>query len=153
MNVQKHKNIMKISKKILESFNSCILDKPPEIGGILGSHDNEVIDELVMDEPNPHTIKNCSYTPNISFLNQNIELWQSNNINFKGLFHTHYYGIKTLSCGDRKYIAEIMNSLPKSIKYLYFPVFVLPNRELICYKAVRENDTVFIEEEPLIIEE
>ncbi len=144
---------MKIAKRMLEKFNNCISDKPPEIGGILGSHNNEFIDELVIDKPDPCTIKNCSYTPNISFLNQNIELWQSNNINFKGIFHTHYFGIKTLSCGDRKYITKIMNSLPKSITYLYFPIFVLPNRELICYKAIRENETVFIEEEPLIVED
>ena len=144
---------MRILKSVIDMIDSLVSAQPPETGGILGSHDNEFIDELIMDEPNPRTIKNCSYIPNISFLNKNIELWQSNNINFKGIFHTHYYGVKTLSCGDRKYIAEIMNSLPKSIKYLYFPIFVLPNRELICYKAVHENDTVFIEEEPLIIKE
>lgn len=143
---------MRILKSVIDAIDSLVSEQPPETGGILGSHDNELIDELVMDEPNPRTIKNCSYTPNISFLNQNIELWQSNNINFKGLFHTHYYGIKTLSCGDKKYINEIMCGLPKCIQYLYFPIFVLPNRELICYNAIRGNKAILIEEEPLIIE-
>lgn len=144
---------MRILKSIIDMIDSLVSEQPPETGGILGSHDNEFIDELVMDEPNPHAIKNCSYTPNISFLNQNIELWQNNNINFKGIFHTHYFGVKTLSCGDRKYITEIMHKLPKCIEYLYFPIFVLPNRELICYKAIRENEAILVEEEPLIIEE
>ncbi len=144
---------MRILKSVIDMIDSLVSEQPPETGGILGCHDNEIIDEVVMDLPNPHTLKNCSYTPNVSFLNQNIELWQSNNINFKGIFHTHYFGVETLSCGDKKYITEIMYGLPKCIEYLYFPIFVLPNRELICYKAIRENKAILIREESLIIEE
>lgn len=144
---------MKILKSVIDMIDSSVSAQPPETGGILGCHDNEIIDEVVMDLPNLHTLKNCSYTPNVSFLNQSIELWQSNSINFKGIFHTHYFGIKTLSCGDRNYITEIMCRLPRCIEFLYFPIFVLPNRELICYKAIRDNETILIEEEPLIIVE
>lgn len=144
---------MRILKSVIDTINNSISDQPSETGGILGGRGNELIDEIVMDSQNPYVSKKCSYSPNIVFLNQNIELWQSNGTAFKGIFHTHYYGIKTLSCGDKKYISEIMRALPECLNYLYFPVFVLPDRELICYKAIRTNEIICIQEEPLIIVE
>lgn len=144
---------MKILKSIIDKIDNLVADHPSETGGILGSSNSEYIDEVVMDLPNPYTSRSCSYSPNVAFFNQNIELWQSKDITFKGVFHTHYFGVKSLSCGDKKYITEIMRGLPKCVGYLYFPVFVLPERELICYKAVRTNDSIFIEEEPLVLME
>ena len=54
-------------------------------------------------------------------------------IEFLGIFHTHYYGVKTLSDADKDYMRRIMNSMPESIKILYFPVFVFPNNEMVLY--------------------
>ena len=143
---------MRILKSVIDTINDSILDMPPETGGILGSHDNELIDEVIMDSPGPTNTRPCSYFPNVDFLNQNIKLWQDNGISFAGIFHTHFAGVKTLSWGDKKYIDAIMKSMPSYIEYLYFPIFVLPDRELVCYKAIRTNGIIDIQAEELVIE-
>lgn len=143
---------MRVSKRVIDTINASISDIPLETGGILGSRNKEIIDEVIMDIKNPYASMKCSYTPNVIFLNQKISLWQNESVTFKGVFHTHYFGVRTLSCGDRKYITEIMEGLPECIDYLYFPIFVLPDRALVCYKAIRADKDILIQEEPLIIE-
>lgn len=143
---------MRISKSVIDTINNSISDLPPETGGILGSYDKELIDEVVIDSPSPTNTRPCSYFPNVDFLNQNIKLWQDNGISFAGIFHTHFAGVKTLSSGDKKYIDAIMKSMPSYIEYLYFPIFVLPDRELVCYKAIRSNKIIDIQTENLVIE-
>lgn len=131
---------MKILKSVLDIINNSVADFPPETGGILGSSDGLIIDKVVMDEYDLNNQKFCSYFPNVKFLNSNIEIWQKNGIDFKGIFHTHFFGVETLSDGDKQYIDAIMKAMPESVKELYFPIFVLPNRELFCYKA-KKNDS------------
>lgn len=143
---------MRIEKSIIAVINNSVTDFPVETGGILGSHDGNVIDKVVMDIPAEELEKTCSYSPNVDFLNQNIRSWQEQNISFMGIFHTHFMSVKTLSCGDKKYITEIMNAMPDDITCLYFPVFVLPDRILVCYKAHKTADIVKIISEQLQIE-
>ena len=143
---------MRISKSVIEIINNTISNQPYEMGGILGSHDNKLIDEVIIDVPNHTNIRPCSYFPNVDFLNQSIESWQDSEIYFIGIFHTHFGGAKNLSRGDKKYISAIMDAMPPQINYLYFPIFVLPNRELVCYKAIRLNGIVDIQAEDLVIE-
>lgn len=144
---------MRILKTVNDTVHNLISDDPSEIGGILGSHNNELIDEVILDAQDPNALKRCSYTPNVAFLNQQIKHWQDCKIHFKGMFHTHHFGIKTLSCGDQKYITEIMTRMPDCIQYLYFPIFVLPDRQWIGYKAVRTNEEILIQEDDIFIEQ
>ena len=141
---------MKIQKQILQELNKKIADMPPETGGILGSKNGVLIEKIVIDRPNGID-KYCSYAPNVDFLNQALETWQKRNICFMGVFHTHFFGVKTLSEGDKNYITLIMQSMPKSIESLYFPIYLLPDRELVCYCAVRKDEIVEIYKEDLII--
>ena len=143
---------MRVSKSVIDIINNSISNQPYETGGILGSHDNKLIDEVVIDLPNHTNTRPCSYFPNVDFLNKNIESWQNRDIFFIGIFHTHFGGAKNLSCGDKKYICAIMDAMPRQIEYLYFPIFVLPNRELVCYKAMRLNGIVDIQAEDSVIE-
>lgn len=143
---------MRILRSVIDMINYSISGLPPETGGILGSRDNELIDEVVMDTPSPTNTRPCSYYPNVDFLNQNIRSWQNNGVSFAGIFHTHFGGARALSCGDKKYINAIMSAMPKQVEYLYFPVFVLPDREMICYRAVRANGNIDICAENLIFE-
>lgn len=143
---------MRIKKNVIDIINHRILDMPPETGGILGSQGNDIIDEVIVDLPDLTSSAPCSYFPNVDFLNQHIAAWQDNGIMFAGIFHTHFCGVKTLSQGDRKYITAIMCAMPHQFNILYFPVFVLPDRELVCYKAVRSNGIIDIQAENLIIE-
>lgn len=141
---------MKISTTAYNHLNSLIRASPPETGGILGSNDGAVITDIVLDIPS-ETTHTCAYSPNVTFLNACISNWLSEGKHFKGVFHTHFFGIKTLSSADKEYIASIMHSMPDSVTELYFPIFVLPNRELICYKANKTGSEIQLTQETLEI--
>lgn len=143
---------MLISRQALDIISASVDDTPPEIGGIMGSLDGHTVTEIIMDEPEGPRY-NCYYAPNVRFLNNCISSWQQSDVEFMGVFHTHYAGVKTLSSADVKYITSIMNAMPEEIKSLYFPVFVLPQREMICYKAIKELSSVSIESETIEIVE
>lgn len=143
---------MRVLKSVIDIIDGSISDYPPETGGILGSCDDGVISEVVVDLPNAENIRPCSYFPNVDFLNSKIRLWQNKGVSFKGIFHTHFCGVRTLSEGDKKYIKAIVNAMPSEIKILYFPIYVLPDREMVCYKAVNSNGIIGIQGEDLIIE-
>lgn len=143
---------MIIAQSITDIINRSVSDLPPETGGILGSTDGIRIDRVVMDLPRGDQLKMCAYFPNVAFLNQTIAQWLANGVSFMGIFHTHFFGVKTLSFGDRKYINEIMKAMPSAVDTLYFPLFVLPEREMICYKALRTNRTAEIREETVIVQ-
>ena len=143
---------MKISIEILDIIKKSTDGCPYEIGGILGSSNGEIIDSVVIDKPDTKPLRRCSYEPNVECLNQNIDLWQDNGVSFKGIFHTHFGGVKTLSCGDVKYINTIMEAMPSQIEYLYFPIFVLPDCKLISYRASITDGKVHIQEDILTIE-
>lgn len=144
---------MEILKRVIDIINKAIPDVPPETGGIIGSSNGEIIDSVVIDHPNVSYGKVCSYSPNVEFLNNSIATWQCNAIEFKGLFHTHFAGVDTLSCADKRYITEIMNAMPETIKYLYFPVFVLPDRRIKGYRAERAGATIKITDEVVTVQD
>ena len=93
---------MKIQIEILKCLNDSITGEPPEIGGILGSLDGDTITHFVMDEIGLMPKRMCSYSPNVNFLNNCIENWTQDNISFKGIFHTHFAGVNSLSKADEK---------------------------------------------------
>lgn len=142
---------MIIASTALEFIHNAITGLPPETGGILGSSDKVCIDEVVMDQHCTQNVRCCSYYPNVAFLNQRIQQWQTCGITFMGIFHTHFVGVKTLSQGDRQYINAIMRAMPEAVSTLYFPVYVLPERSLVCYRAKRTDGVVEIESDDLMI--
>lgn len=142
---------MIILKNTLELLNKCIKDIRFECGGILGSSQNRIIDNVILDNAGNQNGMRCSYAPNVDFLNDCILRWQQENICFWGVFHTHFAGVKTLSEADKKYIKVIMNAMPEEIEYLYFPIFVLPDRKLVGYVAKRSFDDIEIEPDDIFI--
>jgi len=60
--------------------------------------------------------------------------------------------VETLSAGDIFYIEQIMKSMSESIKKLYFPLVVLPQREMVVYVAVKEKEEICIQKETIIVE-
>ncbi len=142
---------MKVTSEILNYLSIHIDDCPPENGGIFGSSTGDIIDKVIIDKPQDVASCECIYCPNIEFLNGCIDSWTSNNIRFMGMFHTHFAGVKTLSDSDKEYITEIMNAMPDEITYLFFPIYVIPSRELVCYRAKKFVGSVLIENEALEI--
>ena len=138
---------MIIKKEIFEYIVLIANKENPEMGRMLGSSLNGIITDIVPDLPDK--IQRCrfEYYPNIAFLNEEIEKWAEKSIEFLGMFHTHFSGYRDLSKADKKYINTIMQSVVGIVEYLYFPIFVLPDNELIVYKAY------FIDSEIMIVNE
>ena len=138
---------MKINSGLLAALLAQLPETPPEVGGLLGGQGEEVT-TYVLDSGRAGSPP-CSYTPNIAYLNDILKDWARNGIVFQGMFHTHFYGVRTLSQGDKNYIFQIMEAMPKQIQRLYFPVVVLPEKELALYKAVRSGGKIEIVEDIL----
>ena len=141
---------MRINKEIYNNILTLVRDIPPESGGILGEKDG-VIQFVVYDEGRK-TGKMCSYSPDVQKLNVVIQDWQEKGILFCGIFHTHFFGVETLSEGDRLYIKMIMEQMPMEIEKLFFPIVVLPQREFVVYVASREQGPLIIKKDTILIE-
>lgn len=132
--------------KILSTVYDSILHKspplPPETGGILGG-ECEVITHCYFDKGQCTLTSPAHYQPSTKLLNQVIQEWQANNIQFYGLFHSHYLHDTNLSLGDKEYIIRIMLAMPSEIHTLYFPL-VLPRSAMLGYQANRYGSDVHI---------
>lgn len=60
------------------------------------------------------------------------------------MFHTHFGASKTLSLSDQSYIQAIMQAMPEEITQLYFPVILLPEKQIVSYIATRKQEQITI---------
>lgn len=132
--------------KILSAVYDSLLCKtpllPPETGGILGGRCG-LITHYDFDKGQCTLTSPAHYQPNTELLNQTIAKWQTHNIQFFGLFHSHYPHDTELSSDDISYITEIMLAMPSEIRTLYFPL-ILPRTAMIGYQADRYGLDVHI---------
>lgn len=142
---------MKITETVLNEIENIANSKNFEIGGILGTKDNDVISFIVPDLPDKSDGCRFEYFPNIDFLNEQIEKWADEEISLCGLFHTHFSGSTTLSDADKEYIKAIMFSAKGICDCLYFPIFTLPDNKLTAYKAYYEQEKIIINKDEVII--
>lgn len=139
--------IMNITYETYREIVKNVPDIPPESGGILGEY-NDVISCVVFDSGiQKDNWKPCCYTPDVKKLNICIEKWREQGIEFCGIFHTHFNGISTLSEGDKRYIRKIMFAMPSSKKKIYFPIVILPEREIKVYVCVNHQGKLYITED------
>lgn len=141
---------MNIHSKVYNEIVTLLREEPPEMGGILGKKD-DVICSYEIDYGNEGNHK-CSYSPKVLKLNDTIAKWQKKGIEFAGMFHTHFFGVETLSPGDEEYIIKIMKSMPPHIKELSFPIIVLPEKRMVSYKAIFVESHIEITAEDVEIE-
>lgn len=142
---------MKIKKAIMDRISNIANNKNSEIGGILGASADGIVIDMVPDLPEESEMCRFEYYPNVDFLNKKIEEWAKDDIDFAGLFHTHFSGSKSLSEADKVYINAIMDCAKEISKCLFFPIFTLPDNELTVYKAYFSNDEIVIEKDELVI--
>lgn len=138
---------MYITYKTYDKIVSKVPGHPPEIGGILGGQNNViscVIFDYGMRWQSP---RKCHYTPDVEYLNKCIADWEERRIDFYGIFHTHFFGVDTLSEGDRQYMERIMQVMPNSKLELYFPIVVLPARKIVSYMCYRDGGKIRIVED------
>lgn len=135
------------SKEVVNEILENVNTSPPETGGIIGMKEN-VVCKMEYDE-GKRTYRACSYYPNVDRLNEIIFGWQKTGIQFVGLYHTHYFGVSSLSEGDELYIKQIMFKMPDNIKKLLFPIVVMPQKEIVLYSALKDGHGVIIEVEEI----
>lgn len=135
-----------------ETYQDILISQneiPPETGGILGGVNEKII--TAVKDNGIQSKRICSYTPDVQKMNQVIAKWQNNNIEFMGIFHSHFFGVATLSPEDKKYIERIMRNMPAFIERLFFPIVVMPQREMVSYKASLVGRQLTIEEDIITI--
>lgn len=142
---------MLINNNVYKEIISNQREIPPETGGILGGTKGRIT--IAVHDIGIQSEKKCSYTPNVEKMNQIIAEWKEKNIDFMGIYHSHFFGVDTLSEGDRKYIECIMKSMPKSINILYFPIIVMPQKVMVCYRAILNEERFTIEIDKSIVYE
>ena len=143
-------SVIEITKSTLDDLLNTVDEIKYETGGILGG-DGDLINQFIKDKTYGYDGCICSYSPNTDFLNACIDKWSLKNILFMGIYHTHIDNSPSLSYGDAIYIRDIMNSMPPNISRLYFPVIALPNKEIVCYKAEKDETEIIIVPDELII--
>ena len=94
--------------------------------------------------------RRCHYTPNVTMLNSCLVEWSESGIEFYGLFHTHFYGVSSLSKGDEIYIKKILEAMPQSKKELFFPIIVLPDKKIISYRCCLDGSNLVVAEDPVM---
>lgn len=137
---------MKITRSVYnEIINGCPRS-PIEAGGILGA-EHGVIMYAAFDSTGGEYGK---YAPNTDYLNCTISNWQGEQIDFAGIFHSHYPVGELLSGSDVEYIKTIMNALKNACSELYFPV-VIPDKKIVSYKAEIIDGDVVIKKDKIIL--
>lgn len=134
-------DMLKIISEVYNAIVKQLPDGPPEIGGILGGKDNII--SIYEIDVGKNRGKCCNYTPNVEYLNLVIDDWIKAGIEFYGIFHTHFYGVKSLSEGDIAYMKAIMKAMPKYVYKLFFPIFVLPEKAMILYAIEKNTDKIY----------
>lgn len=135
-------------RKLLDACPSA----PPELGGLLGSAQEGVIDNIYIDAGSSRT--DCfQYTPDTAILNAVISEWADAGISFLGIWHTHPVSSKGLglSGADKDYIASILYAMPEETSGLYFPIVFPEHGSIDVFWARRGREGIEIEAEALTI--
>jgi len=140
---------MKILLDVYNEILSVFPVVPPETGGIIGCGKNEIVSKFYFDYGCRCEME-LQYVPNISILNNIISTWNTESVVFGGIIHSHFPGVERLSHEDENYIVEIMNTMPRCISKLYFPI-VIPQNKIIPFVACRSADGIKIYEDELYI--
>lgn len=137
---------MKIEKELYYKIITICPAAPTETGGIIGAK-SEIITEFVPDTTHSEYGK---YTPDTEMINRIIVSWEERNINFRGIYHSHYPENNRLSQTDVEYIKKIMLSVCNIYSFLYFPI-VIPQESITVYKAEIKNNAIVITNDKLQI--
>ena len=127
---------MRISQRIYDQLLACPT-VPPEMGGVLGLRNADVIDAIAFDHGIPNG-NGGTYVPDTAALNRVLATWDEEGIRFAGMFHTHAEQWPELSKEDRSYIITILDAMPPAVDCLYFPL-VFPGSRVRGYMARRRG--------------
>lgn len=157
MEKQTHKLGMRLelTPSTISQIYQYLGQHPAERGGILGCDANGIICHFHADITADCT--SSEYTPDVDRLNEVIQQWRRQNIQFRGFVHSHPFGCRELSSADKDYARAILREF-RSLPYLALPlVMTSPDSdkfELIPYIAELDNsDGIWIQEAGIAISE
>lgn len=137
---------MQISRELYSEILHSTENPPPESGGILGGHDG-IITAFVSDK-GKKIDASYKYEPDIAVLNETIDKWLREDVDFMGVYHSHPKNQEKLSAADIEYINKIMKSVKGYTNRLYFPL-VIPKEKMICFYALIVADEIQIFQEAI----
>lgn len=114
---------MKMTMHTYNEILRTIGSNPPEQGGILGIKTG-VVDYFIFDADARAT--RAEYHPNTSYLNSTILAWSKENVDFCGIIHSHSNVDALLSMQDVAFARAILKENFNLLKYIYFPLVILP---------------------------
>ncbi|MBP3938137.1 MAG: Mov34/MPN/PAD-1 family protein [Clostridia bacterium] len=132
---------MQISRELYSEILHSTENPPPESGGILGGYNGKVT--VFVSDKGRSFNADYKYEPDIVFLNEVIDEWLRNNIEFMGIYHSHPKNHEKMSVADLEYINKIMRSVKGYADRLYFPL-VIPKEKIICFYALIVADEIQI---------
>jgi len=115
----KNVQVFDISSNVLNQLAETISRFPAEKGGMLGGLSRNKVTKFVFDQD--AQVSGVEYTPNIDFLNRELEQWWNKSIQLIGIIHTHPPSFMQPSSADLEYskrILDIFTDLP----YFFLPI-------------------------------
>ncbi len=141
---------MRITSEVIDRIKEHFSKIPNrESGGIIGT-ENGIVTKVIFDD-GKDVNHPCMYAPDTQMLNNSIEKWQEENVDFAGLFHTHFGGAGSLSDTDKAYIKTIISAMPEDTGYLYFPIVCIPECNITAFKASLNGGELMIVHEDVTI--
>lgn len=110
---------MKITDSVYKQMINTLGTRKPELGGMLGSSHNGLIDTFVFDSK--AKTNSAEYHPSTKYLSSIINNeWADKGIGLTGFVHSHPYYFRELSGADVEYAKEII--LAAGLSYLFMPI-------------------------------
>jgi len=101
----KNVQVFDISSNVLNQLAETISRFPAEKGGMLGGLSRNKVTKFVFDQD--AQVSGVEYTPNIDFLNRELEQWWNKSIQLIGIIHTHPPSFMQPSSADLEYSKRI----------------------------------------------
>lgn len=112
------KKKIKMSKEVLFAIYDSIGALTPEQGGMLGTSNGVEVDNYIFDDE--AEVGFATYTPNIEFLQKELNDWRENSVELIGFVHSHPTGFIFPSSADVEYAKRIINEIDSD--YLFLPI-------------------------------
>ncbi len=127
-----------IRESVYQSIKNTLGTYEPEKGGLLGSK-NGIISSFYYDE---HALTgDNTYIPNIDKVNEILLKWESEEVTFAGIIHSHPYLKKNLSFADIDFAKRIIEINCSDLYTVHFPIVIPKHVEIYWYVVIKEGDT------------
>lgn len=97
-----------IKNNVILEIEKTIISNLPECGGILGKNESGEISEYYYDMSAESN--HIQYVPDVSRLNDVIQKWSEDNIQFCGFVHSHLFRYQYFSEADYDYAEKILKA-------------------------------------------